>query len=86
MAEIGKPFREDAVKDAIAAVREARAHADKVFLLFVPRNPCFLPAEFTERADRLIARFVTETGLAPGLQDRGEEPRRVLKISCTSSR
>ena len=62
VAEIGKPFREDAVKGAIAAIREARAHADKVFLLFVPRNPCSLPAEFTERADRLIARFVKETG------------------------
>jgi hypothetical protein len=62
VAELAQPFREPVVQTAIAAIREAQASADKVFLLFVPRNPCFMPAGFPERADKLIARFVKETG------------------------
>jgi hypothetical protein len=72
LAEISGPFREAAIQNAIAAIHDAQAHADKVFLLFLPRNPCFLPAGFSERADQLIARFVKETG-ASVLDFRSEE-------------
>jgi hypothetical protein len=72
LATISAPFREQAVQTAIAAIREAQASAEKVFLLAVPRNPCFVPAEFQERGAQLIARFVKETG-ASMLDFRSEE-------------
>jgi hypothetical protein len=72
VATISGPFREPAVQNALAAIREAQAGANKVFLLAVPRNPCFMPAEFQQRADQLISRFVKETG-ASVLDFRSED-------------